>query len=160
MTTAQRTVRHLRLTAPSRAEALAMLPRLEDALRCASLPDDGARLLVVRRLALGRLRHDIAAGAVASTQPPSAAATRCSISRASAVASMPGRSRPNASRRSTSSRAPSSGRLAQRSASSSRGSIDKTWARLGALSRSWRTVRCGVAIPCPWQAPICCCVSA
>ena len=64
MTTPQRTVRQLRLSAPSRAQALAMLPRLEDALRCASLPDDGARLLVVRRLALGRLRHDIDATAL------------------------------------------------------------------------------------------------
>ena len=65
MVTPQRTVRYLRLSAPSRAQALALLPRLEDALRCASLPDDGARLLVVRRLALGRLRHDIDAGALA-----------------------------------------------------------------------------------------------
>ena len=64
MVTPQRTVRQLRLSAPSRTQALALLPRLEDALRCASLPDDGARLLVVRRLALGRLRHDIAAGAL------------------------------------------------------------------------------------------------
>ena len=39
MSTPQRTVRHLRLAAPSRDQALAMLPRLEDALRCASLPD-------------------------------------------------------------------------------------------------------------------------
>ena len=65
MATPQRTVRHLRLTAPSRAQVLSMLPRLEDALRCASLPDDGARLLLVRRLALGRLRHDIDASALA-----------------------------------------------------------------------------------------------
>ena len=65
MAAPQRTVRHLRLSAPSRAQALAMLPRLDDALRCASLPDDGARLLVVRRLALGRLRHDIDATALA-----------------------------------------------------------------------------------------------
>lgn len=60
----QRSVRHLRLTAPSRDQARALLPRLEDALRCASLPDDGARLLVVRHLALGSLRHDIDAGAL------------------------------------------------------------------------------------------------
>ena len=66
MTAPQRTVRHLRLTAPSRAQARAMLQRLEDALRCASLPDDGARLLVVRHLALGRLRHDIGASALSN----------------------------------------------------------------------------------------------
>lgn len=35
-----------------------MLPRLEDALRCASLPDDGARLLLIRRLDLGVLPRD------------------------------------------------------------------------------------------------------
>jgi hypothetical protein len=38
-----------------------MLPRLEDALRCASLPDDSNRVLVVRKLALGPIRHDCSA---------------------------------------------------------------------------------------------------
>ena len=65
MATPQRTVRQLRLSAPSRAQVLSMLPRLEDALRCASLPDEGARLLVLRRLALGRLRPGIDATALA-----------------------------------------------------------------------------------------------
>ena len=35
-----------------------MLPRLEDALRCASLPDTGSRMLLVRKLALGRIARD------------------------------------------------------------------------------------------------------
>ncbi|MBL8350560.1 MAG: hypothetical protein JNL87_09615 [Burkholderiaceae bacterium] len=65
MSGTQRTVRHLHLTATSRAQVRSLLPRLEDALRCASLPDDGARLLVLRRLALGRLRHDIDSSALA-----------------------------------------------------------------------------------------------
>lgn len=55
MTLPQRHVKHLRLVAGSEDAARAALPRLEDALRCASLPDAGSRLLLVRRLALGRL---------------------------------------------------------------------------------------------------------
>ena len=62
---ADRTVRHLRLAVPSRAQAQQLLPRLEDALRCASLPDDGARLLVLRRLALGAVPSDISGPALA-----------------------------------------------------------------------------------------------
>lgn len=57
----QRTVRHLHLAAASCEQVQHLMPRLEDALRCASLPGDGARLLVVRRLALGRLPADIGA---------------------------------------------------------------------------------------------------
>lgn len=53
--TTQRTVRHLALQARTRADAARAALRLEDALRCATLPDDGRRLLVVRRLDLGRL---------------------------------------------------------------------------------------------------------
>ena len=65
MATAERTVRHLRLRAGSEAAVRRMLPVLEDALRCASLADAGARLLVVRRLALGRLPPDITSSALA-----------------------------------------------------------------------------------------------
>ena len=50
-----RTVQHLRLRAPSAQLALRATHRLQDALRCASLPDAGERVLLVRRLALGRL---------------------------------------------------------------------------------------------------------
>lgn len=50
-----RTVRHLRLRAPTAQAATHAAHRLEDALRCASLPDTGARVLLVRRLHLGRL---------------------------------------------------------------------------------------------------------
>ena len=59
MTDASRTVRRLRLRAPDAAQARHAQVLLDDALRCASLPDDAAggagRLLLVRRLALGRL---------------------------------------------------------------------------------------------------------
>lgn len=53
-----RRVRHLRLAARAESEVRRLLPRLEDALRCASLPDSGEQLFLVRRLALGRLPHD------------------------------------------------------------------------------------------------------
>lgn len=53
-----RRVRHLRLAARAEAEVRRLLPRLEDALRCANLPDSGEQLFLVRRLALGRLPHD------------------------------------------------------------------------------------------------------
>ena len=59
-----RRVHRLRLAGPSREQALRLLPTLDDALRCASLPGDGAELWVVRRLALGRLRPDTSAGAL------------------------------------------------------------------------------------------------
>lgn len=50
-----RIVQHLRLRAPSQQAATRVVNRLEDALRCASLPDAGERLLLVRRIDLGRL---------------------------------------------------------------------------------------------------------
>ncbi|WP_137918690.1 hypothetical protein [Hydrogenophaga sp. 2FB] len=55
MTTADRTVHHLRLRAPNAHAARQAVHRLEDALRCASLPDAGERVLLVRRLHLGPL---------------------------------------------------------------------------------------------------------
>ncbi|KRC01096.1 hypothetical protein ASE11_05545 [Hydrogenophaga sp. Root209] len=55
MGAADRTVQHLRLRAPSAQAAMRATHRLEDALRCASLPDAGERVLLVRRLHLGRL---------------------------------------------------------------------------------------------------------
>ncbi|WP_372657518.1 hypothetical protein [Hydrogenophaga sp.] len=53
-----RTVQHLRLRARSEQAATRAVHRLEDALRCASLPDTGERLLLVRRLDLGRVSAD------------------------------------------------------------------------------------------------------
>ena len=53
-----RLVRRVRLAADSEEAVRHMLPRLEDALRCASLPDDSNRVLVVRKLALGPIAHD------------------------------------------------------------------------------------------------------
>jgi hypothetical protein len=55
MAAPERTVRRLRLRAPGEAAVRRLLPTLEDALRCASLGDDGGRLIVVRKLALGRV---------------------------------------------------------------------------------------------------------
>ncbi|ANH68305.1 hypothetical protein [Mitsuaria sp. 7] len=55
MAAPERTVRRLRLRAPGEAAVRRILPTLEDALRCASLGDDGGRLIVVRKLALGRV---------------------------------------------------------------------------------------------------------
>lgn len=55
MTAATRTIRHLRLRGPSDAVLRRTAIKLEDALRTASLPDGGGRLLLVRRLALGRV---------------------------------------------------------------------------------------------------------
>ena len=62
MTAPDRIVRNLRLRAGDEEEIGRVLPRLEDALRCASLPDTGGRMLLVRKLALGRI------GAHASSQ--------------------------------------------------------------------------------------------
>ena len=56
-----RIVQHLRLRAPSAQLAGRMVNRFEDALRCASLPDRGEKLLLVRRLDLGRLPPDLSA---------------------------------------------------------------------------------------------------
>lgn len=53
MAAPERIVRHLRLRAPGEAAVRRIMPTLEDALRCASLGDDGGRLIVVRKLALG-----------------------------------------------------------------------------------------------------------
>ena len=55
----ERIVRHLRLRADSEASVRRTALKLEDALRCASLPDTGAHVLLVRRLDLG----PVAAGA-------------------------------------------------------------------------------------------------
>ena len=65
MSLPQRHARRLRLVAGSQEAARAAVPRLEDALRCASLPDAGSRLLVVRRLALGRLPRQASSQAIA-----------------------------------------------------------------------------------------------
>src|SRR5262249_40541042 len=72
-----RTVRQLRLRAPSEAAVRRLMPTLEDALRCASLGDEGARLIVVRRLALGRLPAGIPSQALSLlTEPGTAGAAR------------------------------------------------------------------------------------
>jgi hypothetical protein len=55
MARALRVVERLRLRAPSEALVRRAVARLEDALRTASLPDHGARMVVVRRLPLGRI---------------------------------------------------------------------------------------------------------
>ena len=59
MGAADRTVQHLHLRAPSAQAAVHAVHRLEDALRCASLPDAGERVLLVRRLHLGRLPESL-----------------------------------------------------------------------------------------------------
>lgn len=64
MSATERTVRHLHLAAPSENAARRFLPTLEDALRCASLGDEGAQLIVVKRLALGRLPANISSQAL------------------------------------------------------------------------------------------------
>jgi hypothetical protein len=50
-----RTVRRLHMRVPSESHAWQLQARLDDALRCASMPDTGERLLLVRRLDLGRM---------------------------------------------------------------------------------------------------------
>ena len=65
MSGASRTVRSLRLRAPSAAAVRRTANVLEDALRTASLPDGGGRMLLVRRLALGRLAADAPAASIA-----------------------------------------------------------------------------------------------
>lgn len=55
MATSERIVRHLRLKAADETQIRSAVVGLEDALRCASLPDTGERMLLVRRLDLGRL---------------------------------------------------------------------------------------------------------
>jgi hypothetical protein len=51
-------VRHLHVAAASEPAARRFVTTLEDALRCATLPGDDRRVVVVRRLALGRVAHD------------------------------------------------------------------------------------------------------
>lgn len=60
-----RRIQHLHLRTPSDAAARAALPVLQDALRCASLPGDGQRLLLVRHLALGAVNPRLGAQALA-----------------------------------------------------------------------------------------------
>ena len=55
MAAASRTVRHLRLRGPSEEVVRRTVTVLEDAVRTASLPDAGGRILLMRRLALGRI---------------------------------------------------------------------------------------------------------
>lgn len=57
---ATRIVRHLRLRGSDEAVIRHIALRLEDALRTASLPEAGGRLVLVRRLALGRIPRDAA----------------------------------------------------------------------------------------------------
>jgi len=59
MATVERTVRHLKLRARDESLVRSVVLRMEDALRTASLPDAGARLLVVRKLSLGRIPEGI-----------------------------------------------------------------------------------------------------
>ena len=56
-----RAVRRLRVAAPTEAAARRLVTTLEDALRCASLPGDDARVVLVRRLALGPVARDASA---------------------------------------------------------------------------------------------------
>lgn len=65
MATALRTVERLRLRARTQAAVQHLLPRIEDAFRCASLPDRGARLIVLRRLPLGRVSEHATSQALA-----------------------------------------------------------------------------------------------
>ena len=55
-----RIVRHLRLRGSAEAVVRHIALRLEDAMRTASLPEAGGRLVLVRRLALGRIPRDAA----------------------------------------------------------------------------------------------------
>ena len=71
-----RRVRHLRLKADSREAVGRVLPGLEDALRTATLPDDGGRLLLVRRIALGRIAADAAPASLALALERAVAAAR------------------------------------------------------------------------------------
>ncbi|WP_190285597.1 hypothetical protein [Montanilutibacter psychrotolerans] len=62
---ATRTVRHLRLRGPDEAGLRRVACKLEDALRTASLPGDGGRLVLVRHLQLGRVDADAPAATLA-----------------------------------------------------------------------------------------------
>jgi hypothetical protein len=61
MSAPDRLVRRLRLNAGNEDDVRAVLPRIADGLRCASLPDAGGRVLLVRRLDLGRIPRDATA---------------------------------------------------------------------------------------------------
>jgi len=71
-----RRIRHLRLRADSREAVGRVLPGLEDALRTATLPDGGGRLLLVRRIALGRIAADAAPASLALALERAVAAAR------------------------------------------------------------------------------------
>src|SRR5690606_11867031 len=60
-----RTVQRLRLRAPSEAAVRRGARMVEDALRTATLPDGGGRMLFVRRLTLGRIPAGAAPATVA-----------------------------------------------------------------------------------------------
>ena len=60
MQTASRTVRRLRLRASSEGAVRRAVVLFEDALRTASLPDGAGRIVIVRRLALGRVDSRLA----------------------------------------------------------------------------------------------------
>ena len=57
-------VYRLRVAAATEPAARRFVATLEDALRCATLPGDDRRVVVVRRLALGRVAHDAGAQAL------------------------------------------------------------------------------------------------
>lgn len=63
--TATRTVRRLSLRGPDEAGLRRVACKLEDALRTASLPGDGGRLVLVRHLRLGRVDADAPAATLA-----------------------------------------------------------------------------------------------
>ena len=81
MAAPERIVRHLRLRAPGEAAVRRMMPTLEDALRCASLGDDGGRLIVVRTLALGAVSAGLSSPALSRLiETRAAAAMRQAVS--------------------------------------------------------------------------------
>ena len=81
MAAPERVVRHLRLRAPGEAAVRRILPTLEDALRCASLGDDGGRLIVVRTLALGAVSAGLSSPALSRLiETRAAAAMRQAVS--------------------------------------------------------------------------------
>jgi hypothetical protein len=55
MSATSRIVRRLRLRGPTEAAIQRAIPLVEDALRTASLPGDGGRVVLVRRMAIGRI---------------------------------------------------------------------------------------------------------
>ncbi|HEX5126941.1 MAG TPA: hypothetical protein VFW00_09380 [Rhodocyclaceae bacterium] len=65
MGASDRVVRHLRLRADNESEVRHAARQLEDAMRCATLPDVGARVLLVRRLYLGRISPGVSSQTLA-----------------------------------------------------------------------------------------------